>query len=118
MTSSESPPKILGVETRERLAGALRSWSCAFGRLSVSITENGGSMARPLCEARIGGKTVALGALQADCVEAIERELLAIRAAIPGPRHPLDELGEPCAGCGRRSRVTTAGCDHCEYEDK
>lgn len=25
---------------------------------------------------------------------------------------------EPCPGCKRFSRITTAGCDHCDYEDK
>jgi hypothetical protein len=28
------------------------------------------------------------------------------------------QLGEPCVCCGKRSRITTAACDHCDYEDK
>lgn len=29
-----------------------------------------------------------------------------------------NEQGEPCTGCGKRSSIFTAGCDHCDYEDK
>lgn len=32
-------------------------------------------------------------------------------------RHPLDRK-EKCPACGRMSRITTAGCDHCDLEDK
>ena len=28
------------------------------------------------------------------------------------------DLGEPCVGCGKRSSISTAGCGHCDYEDK
>ena len=32
-------------------------------------------------------------------------------------RNPLDRKSK-CVSCGKMSRVTTAGCDHCDYEDK
>ena len=32
--------------------------------------------------------------------------------------HPLDQRKEACPGCGHRSRITTAGCDRCDREDK
>jgi len=30
----------------------------------------------------------------------------------------LNAHGEPCVGCGKRSSIFTAGCGHCDYEDK
>lgn len=32
-------------------------------------------------------------------------------------RHPLDARRR-CAHCGELTRITTAGCDHCDVEDK
>lgn len=83
MTESESTPRVLGVETILRMTGPRRSWSCCFGILFVSITENGGAPERPLCEGRIANKTIALNATREDAVAAIERDLLSIRSAIP-----------------------------------
>lgn len=31
---------------------------------------------------------------------------------------PTDMSTEPCPGCGKLSRIWTAGCDHCDHEDK
>lgn len=87
-------PRVLGVEMRVRMAGACPSWSCCFGILYVSITENGGTAERPLCEARVGSKTVAMNALSVDCIATIEREILTIRDAIPAPEP------KPCWSCG------------------
>jgi hypothetical protein len=30
----------------------------------------------------------------------------------------LNARGEPCPECGQTSRAETAGCDHCDFEDK
>lgn len=32
-------------------------------------------------------------------------------------KHPLDHK-RVCEYCGKRTRITTAGCDHCDVEDK
>jgi hypothetical protein len=41
----------------------------------------------------------------------------AAEEALLGSRSPLDRT-RPCVACGLATRVTTAGCDHCEHEDK
>ncbi len=52
------------------------------------------------------------------CVDEQHARIEALEKQSGRGRNPLNELGEPCAGCGKRSRVTSAGCDHCDYEDK
>ncbi len=47
-----------------------------------------------------------------------EQKKLALLAAAQTANQFAAELGDPCVGCGQRSRITTAGCDHCDYEDK
>ncbi len=46
----------------------------------------------------------------------IDALLDAYRAA-PEPTPPLDRKRK-CPACGRMTRITTAGCDHCDLEDK
>jgi hypothetical protein len=75
-------PIVLGVDTRLRMAGSCPSWSCCFGILYVSITQNGGDDERPLYEARVGNKTVALNSQLTDAVSVIESELMTIANAV------------------------------------
>jgi hypothetical protein len=55
----------------------------------------------------------ALAAHKLHIVTEAEKRVLDNMRALNNP-----EGSEPCAGCGKRSRITTAGCDHCDYEDK
>lgn len=75
-------PKVLGVDMRERSAGPYPTWCASFGCVSVSITANCDAEGL-LLEARVAKKVVALQAAMFVCVAAIERELLAIKSAIP-----------------------------------
>jgi hypothetical protein len=43
--------------------------------------------------------------------------LLVEVARLETAKHPLDRKCK-CPACGRMSRITTAGCDHCDLEDK
>ena len=40
----------------------------------------------------------------------------ALAASEARAENPLGK--HTCPACGKQSRVTTAGCDHCDYEDK
>lgn len=37
---------------------------------------------------------------------------------IPSPSHDPLAVTRTCAACGRQTRITTAGCDNCDVEDK
>lgn len=53
--------------------------------------------------------------VKAACAMAVEAE----RKRAQSERSELiNAQGEPCEGCGKRSSIFTAGCDHCDYEDK
>ncbi len=41
-----------------------------------------------------------------------------LRDEVRARANPLAGLGDPCARFGKRSRITTAGCDHCDHEGK
>lgn len=74
-------PKVLGVEMCEPYEGC---FTVRFGHLTASVS------VQPFnsCEwvGRVAGSCVHLGGTLPDCIAAIERELLAIKSAIPdGP---------------------------------
>jgi hypothetical protein len=47
---------------------------------------------------------------------ALINEVLELRAAARGK--PLPERRRRCGVCGKWTRESTAGCDHCDVEDK
>lgn len=47
---------------------------------------------------------------------ALIAEVGTLRARLAMP-HPLSDKRR-CSACGKMSRITTAGCDHCDMEDK
>lgn len=50
--------------------------------------------------------------------EELARAVLRLLAEKTQPiTHPMDRK-KKCPACGHMSRVTTAGCDHCDLEDK
>lgn len=53
-----------------------------------------------------------------DLLTEYTRKLLAAPPASGALGPVKGTQGPPCAGCGKTSRITTAGCDHCDYEDK
>ncbi len=67
-------PKILGVE----MAPDMNGYHVSFGPLSCALIGHA-----PCFSAKVGGKYVVSGVATERAVAAIEREILAIRAAIP-----------------------------------
>jgi hypothetical protein len=70
-------PKVLGVEMAPRYGR--REYFCEFGRLEVSVTLWGSEKYSAFLDATCVEHAAPMSA----CIAAIERELLAIRAAIP-----------------------------------
>lgn len=48
---------------------------------------------------------------------ALIAEVGTLRAALARPANPMDRKRR-CDYCGKMTRITTAGCDHCDVEDK
>jgi hypothetical protein len=76
----QDPPKVLGVEMVPHGA----SWRLQFSQLDVALLTGYGEGGRGWC-ATVGDIYVAPSGrdTRGECIAAIERELLAIRAAIP-----------------------------------
>lgn len=71
-----TPPKVLGVD----MLFESHHWWLSFGSVRVGIGEYGDD--KPRC-ATLGGRCIAHQLSLPDCIAAIERELLAIKSAIP-----------------------------------
>lgn len=101
-------PVILGVAMAERGAQGLRNWAVNFGPLTYMIKPLRDAHGNPTgdFEAACGQRSVCWKQTQTDCIAAIERELLAIRAAIP----------PACYHCGDVLVSERDRCERCPSE--
>lgn len=77
--TAESPPKVLGREMRK---SGLHSWVIGFGRVAAQLLANGYvDRYEVICACGVLGRNLTAE----EGIAAIERELLAIREAIPAP---------------------------------